>query len=67
MRLHRFLQYAAVGETGTCIQYLILIVIVSFEVAGPVSGSSAGAVVGAIVNYLLNYHLTFFRGVALIV
>ena len=57
--MRHFLLYAAVGVTGTFVQYLILVLLVSLGLAGPVFGSSAGAVAGAIVNYGLNYHYTF--------
>jgi putative flippase GtrA len=58
-RACRFVRYAAVGATGTAIQYAILGSLVPMRLCGPVLGSSIGAVAGAIVNYLLNRRLTF--------
>jgi len=59
MNLRRFLLYAAVGASGTAVQYIVLLGLVRSETAGPVSASSIGAIAGAIVNYALNYRFTF--------
>ena len=59
MRLPPFLVYAMVGMTGTGVQYLILVTLVSVGLAGPVFASTTGAIAGAIVNYRLNYRFTF--------
>jgi putative flippase GtrA len=57
--MRRFILYAAVGASGTAVQYLILFALVNlFATPAPIA-STAGAIAGAIVNYLLNFHLTF--------
>ena len=59
--MRRFVVYAAVGASGTAVQYAILLLLVNvFGVLAPIA-STIGAIAGAIVNYLLNYHLTFNR------
>lgn len=55
----RFACYACVGATGTVLQYVILVALVSTHALGAVAASCVGAVAGAIVNYCLNYRFTF--------
>ncbi|OLL27386.1 hypothetical protein BTH42_32800 [Burkholderia sp. SRS-W-2-2016] len=57
--LMRFITYAAVGATGTLVQYCVLFVAVTSRAASPATASSIGAVLGALVNYWLNCKLTF--------
>jgi putative flippase GtrA len=56
---HQFLRFAAVGATGTLIQYGILwLGVESFHISAPLA-SGTGYVFGSVSNYLLNYSLTF--------
>lgn len=56
---HQFLRFAAVGATGTLIQYGILwFGVESFHISAPLA-SATGYVFGSVSNYLLNYSLTF--------
>ncbi|MGU7782448.1 GtrA family protein [Burkholderia sp. PU8-34] len=57
--MRRFIVYAAVGASGTAVQYVILFVLVNLLAMPAPIASTAGAIAGAIVNYLLNFHLTF--------
>jgi len=59
--MRRFVLYAAVGASGTAVQYAILLLLVNVSgIPAPIA-STIGAIGGAIVNYLLNFHLTFSR------
>ena len=60
MTLHRqFLRFAAVGATGTLVQYGVLGAGVElFGIPAPIS-SGIGYALGSVVNYLLNYAFTF--------
>lgn len=55
----RFLMYAAVGATGTAVQYAFLITAVSLGMLAPVPASVVGALVGAVINFVLNAVVTF--------
>jgi len=59
MKLPKFALYAAVGASGTAVQYAVLLCLVRLGGVGTVSASTAGAIAGAIVNYVLNYRFTF--------
>ena len=58
----QFLRFAAVGATGTAVQYATLWGGVEFLNASAVWSSAVGYVLGSVVNYLLNYFLTFESG-----
>lgn len=60
----QFLRFAAVGLSGTAVQYLTVQLSVMwswsvFDKAPAVFGSALGYVLASIVNYILNYFLTF--------
>ncbi|KWF29278.1 GtrA family protein [Burkholderia pseudomultivorans] len=57
--MRRFIIYAAVGASGTAVQYIILFTLVNLLATPAAVASTVGAIAGAIVNYLLNFHLTF--------
>ena len=59
MRLRRIITYAAIGATGTAVQYLILVALVHLHLSGPLVASCIGAISGAVVNYGMNYRFTF--------
>lgn len=57
--LRQFIHFAAVGLTGTLVQYVSLWIGVEyFLISAPVA-SAIGYIFGSIVNYLLNYFFTF--------
>lgn len=58
----QFLRFAAVGATGTAVQYATLWIGVEFLAASAVVASAIGYVLGSVVNYLLNYFFTFKSG-----
>lgn len=58
----RFLRFAAVGATGTLIQYATLWAGVEFLAAPAAVASGVGHALGSVVNYLLNYFFTFESG-----
>ncbi len=55
----QFIRFAAVGASGTAVQYLVLWGGVEFFAASAVAASAVGYVLGSVVNYLLNYFFTF--------
>ena len=58
--LHQFLRFAAVGLSGTGVQYLTLWM--GHGVSALLSAQSASAIgyiLGSLVNYVLNYFFTF--------
>lgn len=62
--LRQFIQFAAVGLSGTAVQYLTIQVAVMWQLsvfgkAPAVIGSAVGYILGSVVNYILNYFLTF--------
>lgn len=58
--LLQFLRFAAVGLSGTAVQYLSLwIGCDQFAVLSAQSASALGYILGSVVNYVLNYFLTF--------
>ena len=63
MSLQRqFLRFAAVGATGTAVQYATLWFGVEYLATTAVVASAVGYVLGSVVNYLLNYFFTFESG-----
>lgn len=60
MSLQRqFLRFAAVGASGTAVQYSVLWAGVELFGASAAAASGLGYVLGAVVNYILNYFFTF--------
>ena len=59
---HQFLRFAAVGLSGTAVQYAVLWTGVSIFAAPAALASAIGYALGAFVNYLLNYFFTFESG-----
>jgi putative flippase GtrA len=60
MRLHQqFLRFAAVGLSGTMVQYVMLWSGVSMLHMPAAVASAIGYLLGSIVNYILNYIFTF--------
>ena len=62
--LHQFLRFAAVGLSGTAVQYLTFFIAVEthfsvFAKSPAVTGSAIGYLLGSVVNYILNYFFTF--------
>jgi len=57
--LRQFIHFAAVGLTGTLVQYVILWVGVDYLLISAPTASAVGYIFGSVVNYLLNYFLTF--------
>lgn len=55
----QFLHFAAVGATGTAVQYATLWAGVHWLGISAVIASAVGYVLGSIVNYILNYFFTF--------
>jgi len=55
----QFLRFAAVGATGTAVQYAVLWAGVSWFGISAVAASAIGYVLGSVVNYILNYFFTF--------
>ncbi len=65
--LRQFLQFAAVGLTGTAVQYACIQIAVVFGLSllgnlPAITGSAVGYILGSISNYILNYFLTFRSG-----
>jgi putative flippase GtrA len=58
-RFGRLVRFALVGAVATCVQYVILIVLVREAGIWPPLASAIGFVVSAAGNYLLNYYFTF--------
>lgn len=61
--LRQFIRFAAVGLSGTAVQYGTLALGTAFygnQVA--VMASAIGYILGSLVNYVLNYFLTFGSG-----
>jgi putative flippase GtrA len=60
MRLHhQFLRFAAVGASGTAVQYLSLWTGVALLHRPAALASAIGYMLGSVVNYILNYLFTF--------
>lgn len=57
--IRQCLRFAAVGATGTLIQYFVLWAGVEYLGQSAALASGVGYAVGSIVNYLLNYFFTF--------
>ena len=55
----QFLRFAAVGASGTAVQYAVLWLGVEHFGAVAAVASAIGYLLGAVVNYVLNYFLTF--------
>ncbi|MGZ5063205.1 MAG: GtrA family protein [Usitatibacter sp.] len=58
----QFLRFAAVGATGTGVQYLVLWAGVERMGWSAPMSSALGYALGSVVNYLLNYFFTFASG-----
>ena len=57
---HQFLRFAAVGASGTVVQYVVLWAGVScFGTGAAAAASGLGYILGSVVNYVLNYFFTF--------
>lgn len=57
--LHQFIHFAAVGLTGTLIQYATLWLGVEYFSLKAPTASAIGYILGSVINYLLNYFFTF--------
>ena len=55
----QFIQFAAVGLSGTLVQYACLWSGIEFFHIKASTGSGIGYILGTVVNYLLNYFFTF--------
>ncbi|MET3130005.1 putative flippase GtrA [Oxalobacteraceae bacterium GrIS 1.11] len=55
----QFLRFAAVGASGTAVQYSVLWTGVELFGSSAAVASGLGYILGAVVNYLLNYFFTF--------
>ena len=55
----QFLRFAAVGATGTAVQYVVLWIGVEWLGWSAPASSALGYALGSVVNYLLNYFVTF--------
>ena len=63
MRLHhQFIRFAAVGLSGTAVQYAVLWGGASVFLIPAALASAIGYALGSIVNYILNYFFTFQSG-----
>ncbi|MEC5159433.1 putative flippase GtrA [Janthinobacterium sp. CG_23.3] len=58
----QFLHFAAVGASGTAVQYSVLWVGVELTGVSAAAASAVGYVLGSVVNYILNYFFTFESG-----
>ena len=56
---HQFLRFAAVGASGTAVQYSVLWSGVEWAGISAAAASGIGYILGSVVNYLLNYFFTF--------
>lgn len=58
--VRQFLHFAAVGLSGTAVQYLCVeLAWLGWDKNATVYGSAIGYILGSVVNYLLNYFFTF--------
>lgn len=62
--LRQFLRFAAVGLSGTLVQYLCLWLGVEFFGMAAALASAIGYILGSVVNYILNYFFTFSSAVS---
>lgn len=62
--LGQFIRFAGVGGMCTGLQYLILVLLVTFLDIHPVAASTAGYILSALLNYQLNRVYTFRSGAA---
>ncbi|MFZ6649260.1 GtrA family protein [Undibacterium sp. TJN25] len=61
--LRQFIRFAAVGLSGTAVQYACVgIALMLSGKSATVTGSAIGYILGSVVNYVLNYFLTFGSG-----
>ncbi|PRC91677.1 GtrA family protein [Solimicrobium silvestre] len=58
----QFIHFAAVGLSGTLVQYLSLWIGVEYFLMAAAVASAIGYILGSVVNYLLNYFFTFSSG-----
>ena len=57
---HQFLRFAAVGASGTAVQYITLWSAVQcFGTGAAAAASGIGYILGSVANYVLNYFFTF--------
>ena len=56
---HQFLRFAAVGASGTAVQYSVLWGGVEWAGISAAAASGIGYILGSVVNYILNYFFTF--------
>ena len=56
---HQFLRFAAVGASGTAVQYAVLWAGVEWAGISAAVASGLGYILGSVVNYLFNYFFTF--------
>lgn len=56
---HQFLRFAAVGLSGTLVQYACLWIGVNYFLMNAAIASAIGYILGSVVNYVLNYFFTF--------
>ena len=57
--IRELMKFAAVGATGTLVQYLVLWIGVDLLHFSAAASSGAGYILGSIVNYVLNHKFTF--------
>lgn len=57
--LGQFIRFAGIGGVCTALQYLILVLLVTFLHVHPVLASTAGYLLSALLNYQLNRIYTF--------
>ena len=57
--LRQFIRFAAVGLSGTAVQYLTLWLGTGFFFIPAAAASGLGYILGSLVNYVLNYFFTF--------
>jgi len=57
--LGQFIRFAGIGGVCTALQYLILVLLVTFLDIHPVMASTAGYLLSALLNYQLNRVYTF--------
>ena len=55
----QFSKFLVVGGLSTLLQYVVLVIAVTFLNTDPVNGSMTGYLLGGVLNYYLNYKFTF--------
>lgn len=59
MLIRQFLHFMGVGAAGTAVQYCVLWLGTTLDLAPAALASAVGYLLGSVVNYLLNYFFTF--------